>query len=114
MASQILEQVVRIDEHVVVDFVDEFGASAVPARPPQPHHGLEGEILVGVDEVFHDDVAELAGFSADELVEDRIRRGPEEKDGADLARVVAREFGPRVANRRARIPRLMSRRDQHQ
>ena len=59
------EDVSRRDIVVVVDEKVEARRGALLCRPPQSHHGLDGVVEVGVEEVSLNNILVLDGFFLD-------------------------------------------------
>ena len=59
------EDVPRRDIVVVVDEKVEARRGALLGRPPQSHHGLDGVVEVGVEEVSLNNIFVLGGFFLD-------------------------------------------------
>lgn len=71
-------------EHVVVGLHDVGGARAVAGHPLQHHHRLDGQVVVRVDEVLLDDVAEPVALLRHQGVEGAVGGFAEEEEDAQV------------------------------
>ena len=85
---EVLHHSVQIDKHVIICLHDKLCLLTVLPSPLDPRQGLEGEVLIGVEEVLPDDVPVTLHLLPDLLLQVLLgRRGDtQEKDYPGLVR----------------------------
>ena len=86
--SHQLKKLLQIDVHVVVCFKYVGHLMALAAKPLEQHEGLDGEIGVGVDEAFLQDVSVRLTLVGDVALEGRILQLTHEEDHLDVRQLL--------------------------
>lgn len=96
--EKVEHQIVHIDEYVAVGFHDVASVGAVRGHPAHAHEGLQGQIVVGIHKVLHQDVVEDLTLLFHHLVEDRLRveAQEEQRQNANVSERVL--VSPRLAD----------------
>jgi len=75
-----VDQIVHVDKDIAVCLHDIPCIGAEGCHPPHAHHGLKGEVVVGIDKVLHHNVMENLTLLLHHLVQHSVCVHAQQKD----------------------------------